>query len=197
MAIIRTPNHQGGGDERTHQIGDGAPNHDPYSEKTVVAKPHSYAPTISNPAPSHTEEERTRLVGAQASGKSVSASNFLDDPVVGWLVIIDGPGKGQALKIGYGQNSVGRAAGQRIQLDFGDDQISREGHAFITYDPKGRKFYVQNGGGSNLIYAGNDPILVPTELGGVMDLSLGKTVVRFVPFCGSGFDWQAQGDAKA
>ena len=32
-----------------------------------------------------------------------------DDPVVGWVVIIEGPGKGRSLELGMGANHVGRA----------------------------------------------------------------------------------------
>lgn len=44
-------------------------------------------------------------------------------------------------------NSIGRASDERVALDFDDELISRKGHAIVTYDPKGRKFYIQHGGG--------------------------------------------------
>ena len=51
-------------------------------------------------------------------------------------------------------NSVGRDASQRVSLSFGDDSISREEHAFITYDEEQRCFYLQHGGKSNLVRLG-------------------------------------------
>jgi hypothetical protein len=191
MPVIRGPGGQGGSGEETFRIGDGKPA-DPYGEKTVVVRPNASKPTvaISPTSASRDDGEKTRIVGTRSPAPAAQSRDFLDDPVVGWLVVIDGPGKGQSLKIGYGQNSIGRSAGQRIRLDFGDEQISREAHAFVTYDPKGRKFYIQNGGGSNLIYMADQPVLVPTELVAHDELSLGKTVLRFIPFCGAGFDWQ-------
>lgn len=149
--------------------------------------------TPSNPG----DDEKTRLVGgrAQRSDKGAPRENAeegrgMDDPVVGWLVIVEGPGKGRSVQLGYGSNSLGRGATDRVKLDFGDDQISRNGHAVVTYDPRGRKFYVQHGGGTNLTYLGDDPVLAPTELPAQGRIGIGNTVLRFVPFCGTEFDWQ-------
>jgi hypothetical protein len=110
-------------------------------------------------------------------------------PVVGWLVIINGPGRGESITLGYGLNSIGRAGEERVSLDYGDEEISREKHALLTYDPKGRKFYLQHGGGINLTYIGNDPVLQTVELKGGEVISIGKTELSFVPFCGQNFDW--------
>ena len=69
--------------------------------------------------------------------------------------------------------------------------MSRDQHATVTYDPRGKKFYVQQGSGTNLTYLDDEPVLAPTELAAGNDLTLGNTVVRFVPFCDAGFDWQS------
>ena len=116
-------------------------------------------------------EEKTRVVGGRRRQKDeqrlqerAEQSDGMDDPVVGWLVIVEGPGKGRAMQLGYGSNSIGRGETDRINLNFGDDQISRGGHATVTYDPRGRKFYVQHGGGTNLTYLNDQPVLTPIEL---------------------------------
>lgn len=114
---------------------------------------------------------------------------FSIEPVVGWLVIIDGPGKGNFVKLGFGMNSIGRSQDSRVILDFGDSEISRENHAQLTYDVKNKKFYIQHGGGSNLTYLGNSPVLQPFELTGHEIISIGDTKLCFVPFCGPNFNW--------
>lgn len=114
------------------------------------------------------------------------------DPVVGWLVVIEGPGRGAALPVGYGNNRLGRAPGEQICLDYGDEQISRENHAVVTYDGRHRKFYVQQGGGRNLTHVDDELVMVPVEVKGGETISLGRTKLRFVPFCGADFDWQDQ-----
>lgn len=128
-------------------------------------------------------------------GGSSGGQDNMDDPVVGWVVVISGPGRGASLPLGYGMNSIGRSSNERICLDFGDEQISRSQHAVITYDPRGRKYFVQHGGGKNLTYIeGDQPVLTPVELKGGETISLGATELRFVPFCGKDFDWQDQND---
>jgi pSer/pThr/pTyr-binding forkhead associated (FHA) protein len=111
------------------------------------------------------------------------------EPVVAWLVIIDGPGKGNFVKLGFGMNAIGRSVESRVSIDFGDDQISRENHALLTYDAKNRKFYIQHGGGANLTYLGDSPVLQPFELKGNEVISIGNTKLYFVPFCGANFNW--------
>ncbi len=140
-------------------------------------------------------ENQTRLVRPGSEKPEPTpvkppAEDAMADPVAGWLVVVAGPGKGQVCSVGYGSNGLGRAENARVRLDFGDDQISRENHATLTYDPRGRKFYLQHGGGTNLTYIGDDPVLVPTVLEPMQDFSIGDTTLRFVPFCGPDFDWQ-------
>jgi hypothetical protein len=140
------------------------------------------------------DEPKTQLMGARRSAAAEAApkKDGMDDPVVGWLVVVDGPGKGISVTLGYGMNSIGRSSSDRIALDFGDQQISRTSHAVVTYDPRGRKYFVQHGGGKNLTYMGDQPVLTPIELKGGEEILLGETKLRFVPFCGKDFDWRDQ-----
>jgi hypothetical protein len=116
-------------------------------------------------------------------------SGLVPDPVCGWLVVVEGPGLGSAVTVGYGNNRVGRDAGEDIVLDFGDGQISRENHAVVTYDGKNRRFYVQQGGGRNLTHVNEELVLTPVEISGGESVQMGETKLKFVPLCGSDFDW--------
>ena len=146
------------------------------------------------PGATGAQEERTvlhrpgsRTQTPKPADANVDAGEGMADPVVGWLVVVAGPGKGQVCKLGYGTNSLGRGENSRGRLDFGDEQISRENHAALTYDPRGRKFYLQHGGGVNLTYLGDTPVLSPTPLEPMQDISIGDTTLRFVPVLRSGF----------
>ena len=148
-------------------------------------------------------DEKTRVVGdhrgqqgQQNLRERAEKADGMDDPVVGWLAIVEGPGKGNARQLGYGSNTIGRGETARINLDFGDDQISRGGHAIVSYDPRGKKFYVQHGGGTNLTYLNDQPVLIPIELPALSHISIGNTILRFVPLCGEEFDWQDTGTEK-
>jgi hypothetical protein len=173
-------------------------------ETTRILKRKSYSDTEETAAvntlntvqKSSRDEDHTRIFRpTKASTTSPDGSitpsrdSFSIEPVVGWLVITEGPGKGQSLKLGFGMNSIGRANDERISLDFGDEEISRKGHAQVTYDPKGNKFYLQHGGGINLTYLGDSPVLQAIELKGRELISIGNTKLAFIPFCGTDFSW--------
>lgn len=136
------------------------------------------------------DDPNTRIMFKRSSSDASKSNDAIENPVVGWLVIVNGKGKANVLNLGYGMNSIGRSPDERININFGDEEISRTQHAIITYDPRGRKFYVQHGGGKNLTYLADQPLLVPKELKGGEDILIGQTTLRFVPFCGDDFDWQ-------
>lgn len=137
--------------------------------------------------------------GPSPSPQTGADSDAMSDPVVGWLAIVKGPGRGSARAIGYGQNDIGRGPDERVSLNFGDtasdSEISRSNHATLTYDPRGRRFYISPGSGRNLTYMGDEPVLAPTELEGGEEITLGRTTLRFVPLCGKTFDWHDGEDA--
>lgn len=145
------------------------------------------------------DDEKTRLFrpgggeAPPASAKAPAARSVPrkggDDPVVGWFVIVDGPGKGASVEIGVGANAIGRDPGQAIRLDFGDGFISRERHATLVYDPRGNKFYLQGGDARNLAYVDGAVVLNPVELKGGEKVALGGTEMLFVALCGEKFSW--------
>lgn len=125
----------------------------------------------------------------QAKTQLMRDSTVDAEPVAGWIVVIKGPGRGGFRPVFVGMNSVGRAPSQRICLDFGDETISREEHAFITYDDETRTFYLQHGGKSNLVRLADKPVLQPTELKPNDRFRIGNTTFRFVACCGPEFNW--------
>ena len=120
---------------------------------------------------------------------TAAARELTEGPVVGWLVVVDGPGKGSSLRLGIGQNTIGRGESSRVRLEFGDHEISRETHAVVTFDPKGNRFYIQQGTGMNLTYLGESPVLAPTLLETGSRIAIGETTLCFVAFCGKDFSW--------
>lgn len=171
----------------------------PYGEETRRAATNDTRHIAPTPSAS-VNSDKTVILGPTTRRSSSAASlqtaaanspkDNMSDPVVGWLAIVSGPGAGGFVRLGYGMNSIGRSSDQRCQLDFGDEKISRQSHASISYDPRGRKFYLQHGGGQNLTYLADAPVLQPTELLGGEFITLGDTTLRFVRLCGSDFDYQ-------
>jgi hypothetical protein len=111
------------------------------------------------------------------------------NPVVGWLVVRKGPGRGSFRPIFYGQNSIGRGSDQRVSLDFGDHRISRQEHAFLIYDDVAQKFYVRDGGKTNLVRHNGELVMTPTQIQDRDELTIGGTTLLFVALCGPAFDW--------
>ena len=112
------------------------------------------------------------------------------DPPVGWLTIVEGPGRGRVATLGIGVNRIGRGEGERVSLAYGDQTISEKNHATIAYEPRTRKFYIAHGDGTNLTYVDGEPVLAQRELEASMHVQMGETVLRFVPLCGDGFSWE-------
>lgn len=167
-------------------------------------------PASADDAPAGTIIGRTRLIGdhgqlPQAGGGVPSAAPTMkmgnaktelirgagveSEPVAGWVVVVKGPGRGGFRPVYVGMNAVGRDPSQRVSLSFGDESISREEHAFITYDEEQRCFYLQHGGKSNLVRLGAQPVLSPTELKPNDLIRIGRTTLLFVPCCGPDFSW--------
>jgi len=97
---------------------------------------------------------------------------------------------GNAVRLGYGWNSIGRDPSQRASLNFGDPQISRLNHAKLLYEPRSRKFSLTLGEGTNPTYVRGDVLLAPTELKSGDRIQIGDTELLFVALCSESFEWQ-------
>ncbi|MEL6751155.1 MAG: FHA domain-containing protein, partial [Pseudomonadota bacterium] len=111
------------------------------------------------------------------------------EPVVAWVVVTSGPGRGNSRAMRYGMNSVGRDSSERVALDFGDEAISREAHAYLVYDDQQQDYYIQHGGKSNLVRVNSKPVLAPVELVHGDRIEIGNTELMFVPLCSDTFNW--------
>ncbi|MGE0765121.1 MAG: FHA domain-containing protein [Hyphomicrobiaceae bacterium] len=172
-------NRRDSGDEATIIIGA-----EDTAQETVFAPQTQPDPEMapkSIPAdPGHTRI--LRPMGVEADVRS--------DPVVGWLVVLNGPGKGNFRPIYSGSNTIGRSPGQRIPIDFGDDAISSEKQAFLVYDGRKRQYQlVPNLERPNLVHLNDSALLANGELNHHDKITMGRTTLLFVPLCGAEFDW--------
>ena len=142
------------------------------------------------------DDDQTRVFRAVSDGEQLreSESDAMDDPPVGWLVIVDGPGKGNVARLRCGVNSIGRNPENLVVLDYGDRLISRGEHAVIIYDPNERVFHIHRGmRGRNLTYVNRQAIVDAARLEPLAHIQMGGTTLRFVPLCGEHFTWEIQG----
>lgn len=111
------------------------------------------------------------------------------DPVVGWLVCIEGPDKGTDYRLHADNNYIGRDPSMDVCIA-GDDTVTRERHALVTYDYETETFYIAPTGGKKNPRLNGKPVLTALELAPYDRIQLGETVLLFVPFCSEQFSWK-------
>lgn len=111
------------------------------------------------------------------------------DPVVGWLVQMNGSHKGKDYRIHTDNNFIGRSEKMDINIQ-GDDSISRENQAILTYDTLAKAFYFSPSEGRSVVRVNNKATLQTIELKAYDKITLGKTELIFVPLCGEEFSWE-------
>jgi hypothetical protein len=180
--------------EAAREARGGTPNIPPVDQHADPDAPPTTRVVRAPPATPAESSERTRLVrGKQKIARGV----FHQDPVVGWLVVVGGPGLGSHRPIYEGNNTVGRSATQRIPIDFGDDTISSEEQAYIRYDSSERSFlFVPNLSKTNVVSVNDRRPTGAVALSAMDVITMGRTQLVFVPFCGPEFDWSELLDAK-
>ena len=106
-------------------------------------------------------------------------------------------GLGAFRPIYEGNNGIGRSKHQRIPLDFGDDTISSEEQAYIRYDSMDRSFlFVPNLSKTNIVAINDKKPTGALKLELMDVITMGRTQLAFVPFCGEEFDWSELTDLK-
>ncbi len=144
--------------------------------------------------PKAPEPDRTQLVapgGIASPTDSNATRSAVADLPVGCLLVTSGPGTGRVCPVGVGHNTIGRGKDNRVVLDFGDSTISSNRALSLFYEPKRNQFFVAPGEGSNLAYLGKGEraVMEVTEINGGEEILLGKTTLKFFPFCDSAWVW--------
>ena len=152
--------------------------------KTVAGSVSSPMEIGATVAPSGYRERQADI------GKTVGVfqKKMSFDPVVGWLVCIDGPEKGKDYRIYGKNNTIGRGENMDICLK-GDSSISRENHARLAYDRKHNAFHIIPADGANPVYLNDEPVYVPMKLTANDIIEIGDFKLIFVPFCNENFVW--------
>lgn len=138
-------------------------------------------------APESYEKKRDRSDTGKTVGAFQKKMSF--EPVVGWLVCIEGPEKGKDYKIYGRNNTIGRSEKMDICIK-GDTSISRENHARLAYDAKHNVFHLIPAESTNMIYLGDEPVYVPTKLTAYDLIEFGDCKLIFIPLCNDRFTWQ-------
>ena len=110
------------------------------------------------------------------------------EPVVGWLVCVEGPEVGKDYHL-YGRiNTIGRAEDNDVVLAQ-EHTVSQKNHVRLAYDAKHNNYQLIPGDGSNVTYLNDEPLYVPQRLNAYEVLEMGETKLIFVPLCNDRFRW--------
>lgn len=111
-------------------------------------------------------------------------------PVVGWLVCMNGSEKGKDYRLHTGKNFIGRSTSMDVVL-IDDKTISRDRHCSVIYDPKGNAYYISAEAG-NLSYLNDELIQDSKQIYEGDTITIGKTNLMFIPFCREGRTWKSE-----
>jgi len=118
------------------------------------------------------------------------------NPVVGWLVCVEGKNRGRDYRIRAENNFIGRSQRMHVCIE-NDESVSRDKHAVISYNPRKNSFKISPGGSSGLVFLNDEDIDSPAELKPYDMIQLGDTRLMFVPFCGDKFQWDQPKEGAA
>lgn len=111
------------------------------------------------------------------------------EPVVGWLVCVEGPLRGVDFRLHDGYNFIGREEGD-IHIK-GDNAVSRQRHAVVAFYAKRNTFHVGPVEGRNIIELNDQPVFNHVEMKNYDILTVGNTKLMLVALCGPNFNWTA------
>ena len=134
--------------------------------------------------------QRADSTANSADEKTVAFYNFSNaiEPVVGWIICVEGEYMGESFSLKSGRNNIGRSLAMDIALAK-EKSVSRERHASITFEPNQKKFYIQSGESSGLTYVNGELIMMFTELKDYDVITLGQSRYVFLRLCGKKFSW--------
>lgn len=110
--------------------------------------------------------------------------------VVGWLIGLTGPARGESFAVRIGRNTLGRD--RRSDIVINDDQASSH-HADLVFRPEERRFILMDHNSTNGTYVNETEIEPRRDLASNDVVRIGAQKFLFVPLCHEGFYWDAEG----
>lgn len=144
----------------------------PYCEKTLETKLVLEEQTI---------DKKTKII-----------ARIKVNPVVAWLVCIEGSEKGRDYRLTDKRNLVGKSTDMDVCI-LGDDNINDDNHFSITYNSDKRIFVITPGNNGDIIYVNKKAIYETNPLENYSLIELSNTKLVFITFCGSNFAWSKNG----
>jgi len=178
IPVVR-PNRFGSQEART------APPPEPRRPTTIVPPPAVHPQPVPVQAP---PMERT-VASQKISMPDVQAKRY----VVGWLVGLDGPVRGESFPLRIGRNILGRD--RRSDVVVNDDQASAH-HADLVFRPEERRFILMDHNSTNGTFVNELEIEPRRDLIGNDVVRIGSHRFLFTPLCNETFYWDEEGALK-
>lgn len=152
----------------------------PEDDERTLAKPAPFSPADGEKTERFSGADDEKTIGLMRGAMRV-------DPVVGWLVCVEGAEKGRDYRLHSGRNFIGRT--WKMDVNIVDDRsVSRENHASIVFEPYEGAFVIVNGE-SVKTYLNGEPVTRPMPLKAGDKIGLGDSLYDFVPYCGKDRKW--------
>lgn len=182
----------------------------PEAAPLVVPSPAAAAPppSVPQPRPATSHAPRARGDGGtspsavavpQAPAERTVAASRQDVAssgkryVVGWLVGLNGPTRGESYAVRLGRNVIGRD--RRSDIVVNDDQASSH-HADLVFRPDEKRFILMDHNSTNGTYVNETEIEPRRDLAGKDVIRIGGHRFLFMPLCHDGFHWDDEGLLK-
>lgn len=137
---------------------------------------------MSGEESNHTKIKRaSEPAAAEATLDDISTQLLRDgsNQIVGKLTVIKGPGAGNSVAVFSGTNQIGRGDDMRVQINFGDEYISRQQHAVITFDRKNAEVRIYDGGKPGGLFVNGAQVTSDQAIKTGDTIKLGETTLRF------------------
>ncbi|MFI3172707.1 MAG: FHA domain-containing protein [Eubacteriales bacterium] len=109
------------------------------------------------------------------------------EPVVAWLVCVQGVERGRAYLLYAGRNFVGRSVKSDVCIA-DDREVSGEDHCSIVFEPRRIVYMIARGNGESVLIDGK-PLQDSCMLQGEEEIQIGSSRFIFIPYCKEGRTW--------
>lgn len=171
--------------------------HAPQSPRPLAAVPEPRP--VSLPTRSRSDSAAAAAAIVAVPAERTVAAQRLDTGqqqkryVVGWLVGLNGPSRGEAFPVRMGRNVIGRD--RRSDIAINDDQASSH-HADLVFRPEERRFILMDHNSTNGTYVNEMEIEPRRDLVEKDIVRIGSHRFLFSPLCHDGFHWDDEGPLK-
>lgn len=175
-----------------------APAPAPARPLTAVPQPRREAAPVAPAAPPPVAPMSTpppieRTVAVMKAGVTTPDATPMKRYVVGWLVGLNGPNRGESFPVRMGRNVLGRD--KRSDIVVTDDQASSH-HADLVFRPEERRFILMDHNSTNGTYVNETEIEPRKDLAGHDVIRIGSQKFLFLPLIRDDFYWDSEGALK-